>query len=85
MLENKSKGEKSYIILRYRGKQPHNQVGKMIEDKNEIETNTWKQKEKKKRKERRKKNPNQKTALLPSQTRVPSVATQTHPTSTVIV
>ena len=48
MLENKSKGEKSYIILRYRGKQPHNQVGKMIEDKNEIETNTWKQKEKKK-------------------------------------
>ena len=48
MLENKSKGEKSYIILRYGGKQPHNQVGKMIEDKNEIETNTWKQKEKKK-------------------------------------
>lgn len=48
MLENKSKGEKSYIILRYGGKQPHNQVGKMIEDKNEIETNTWKQKKKKK-------------------------------------
>ena len=48
MLENKSKGEKSYIILRYRVKQPQNQVGKMIEDKNEIETNTWKQKEKKK-------------------------------------
>ena len=43
MLENKSKGEKPCLLLRYRGKQPHNQVGKMI-DKNEIETNIWKEK-----------------------------------------
>ena len=36
-------------------------------------------------KKKKKKNPNQKTALLSPKTRVPSVATQIHPTSTVIV
>ena len=36
-------------------------------------------------KKKKKKNPNQKTALLSPKTRVPSVATQIHPTSTAIV